>query len=334
MYRKNKTRILLIVLIVLVVVFAVVQYSKQKQGERTFKEYVIEIDTSKISGIVIIPGIEHQEQNALKLYKEQGNWKVKQGEDEYNALDGRIEQMIHTLQGLKTESIAGLDKSSWTEFEVTDSSGTRVQILYDGKPAREIVLGKFEYFKNQSRQVRQPMQYNQPRGKMMSYVRPEDDEKVYMVEGFLKMSFDPKINSYRDKTIIDSEPAKWSSLQFNYPGDSSFTLVKKNMQWFVDGREPVDSNMVSGYFNKIKRISGSEFVDGSLGQVSHTLIIKGNMPSPVQISAAPADSVHQYIVHSSMNKDAFFSGKQGRIFSSIFVSKSYFKPDESEAGGK
>ncbi|MFW6276004.1 MAG: DUF4340 domain-containing protein [bacterium] len=332
MYRKNKTRILLIVLIVLAVVFAVVQYSKQKQGERTFKEYVTELDTSKISGIVIIPGIENEVQDRLKLYKEQGNWKVKQGEDEYNALDGRIKQMINALQELKTESIAGLDKSSWTEFEVTDSSGTRVQILYDGKVTQEIIVGKSKYIQNQAQQVRQPMQYNQPGGNMMSYVRLADDEKVYMVEGFLKTSFDPNINSYRDKTIIDSEPAQWSSLQFNYPGDSSFTLVKKNKHWLIDGREPVDSNMVSEYFNKINRISGSEFAGGPLGQASHTLTIKGNMPSPVQISAAPADTVHQYIVHSSMNKDAYFSGKKGRIFSRLFVSKSYFKPDNSEAG--
>ncbi len=324
MYRQNKTKILLIVFIVLAVVFAVVQYSKNKQGDRTFKEYVTEIDTSEITGLVIIPADANEAQKPLKIYKEQGHWKVKKGEEEYQAVNERIERMINTLKNLKTESIAGLDESSWKEFDVTDSLGRRVQILYDDKVVQEIVIGKFKYIQNQSRQPRQPMMNNQPRGRMMSYVRTVDGEDVYMVDGFLKNVFVPDINNYRDRTIIDSEPAKWSALQFNYHGDSSFALIKQDKQWMIEGEEHADSNRVSAYLNKIKRINGSEFLDCPLAQASHTLTIKGNMPSPIKITAVPTDTVHQFMIHSSMNEDACFSGKQGRVFNKLFVSKSYF----------
>jgi hypothetical protein len=330
MYRQNKTKILLIILIVLAVVFAVVQYSKNKQGDRTFKEYVTKIDTSKITGLVIIPANANEAQKPLKIYKEQGFWNVKKGEEEYQAVDDRIDRLINILHNLKTESIAGLDASSWKDFDVTDSLGRRVQILYDDEVVQEIVIGKFKYIQNQSSQPRQPMMYNQPRGRMMSYVRTVDGEKVYMVDGFLKNIFVPDINNYRDRTIIDSEPAQWSALQFNYPGDSSFALIKQDKHWIIEGYGPADSNQVSAYLNKIKRTNGSEFLVGPFTQASHTLTIKGDMPSPIKITAAPADTVNQYIIHSSMNEDAYFSGKQGRLFDKLFVPENYFIHQNTE----
>ncbi len=315
MFRKSNTGILLAVFIVLLAVVIFTQIRKPKT-ERTIDKTVFTFDTAQIDKITIAV---KDNKNDLELVKKDKKWHVKQADKNYVADEQKIQHILSTLSMMEPKRLAAKSKDKWKEYKVTDSLGTLVEIS-SGKETNGLIIGKFSYQqpKNQS-----PYQRRQ-QGIMNTYVRPIDKNDVYVVDGFLRMTFSPQISQYRDKTIIEGNKENWTKLAFSYPADSSFVLEKKNNAWMTNGNV-IDSASVAKYMNTIARLSSSQFLDENKYQAanaSHTLKIDGNnMLEPITIQAVPADSTNKYAIHSSLNKEAWFSGAQANIFSKLFISK-------------
>ena len=75
------------------------------------------------------------------------------------------------------------------------------------------------------------------------------------------------------------------------------------------------------YEKSLSRLTGSKFTDQQAIQTfpSHTLRIEGNNFSPVDLQAFPvADTNIKYLIQSSANPGANFSGKDGGLFNKIW----------------
>lgn len=327
MFKKLNIKTLIVLLLSLLIIIIVLKVFRNKGNERSFPEQLISIDTSEISGIQI----SAFNQEPLKISNINNKWIIQHKGKEFKADENRIKEMFQLFANLKPKSMAGTDQTCWREFQVNDSAALTVSLEKDGKIIDKLILGKFSY---QQPDQNSPMaMYGQQQGTLSTYVRINDDERVYVVDGFLRMNFQTDVNSYRDQTVTKLIKNSITRLSFSYPADSSFTLEKKNNNWFINNME-ADSNAINNYLSYIERINSAEFIPSEntvSGIISHRLKIEGTtLFAPAEITATPTDTVTRFAVRSSMNEGAVFSGNGNSLFNTLFVSAKKFQKQISQ----
>ena len=175
------------------------------------------------------------------------------------------------------------------------------------------------------------MQYNRNRnGDVKSHIRVADDDRVYVVDGFLSMMFGDQPSIYRNKSLFSFNEDLLTKLTFTYPGDSSFTLTKTMGKWMLD-EKPADSIETSRFLYAIKASQNSEF-DDSLAQfpeAAYKLRIEGNNMPTIEVSGSVIGK--KYFVKSSANASAIFGSKNAYLFNSLFKSRNNFDVEKVKA---
>jgi hypothetical protein len=150
-----------------------------------------------------------------------------------------------------------------------------------------------------------------------------NDKDVYEVDGFLDMTFNQGANIFRDGTVIKSDHNNWQQIQFVYPADSSFQIVKKGNSWFLNGN-PTDSLKTVNYLNRLANLSNNNFIDeikiNSIAIPTYSLNITTNDLKFIEVKGYQ-DST-SLIIHSSQNSETWFDGAS--LSKTIFVGKSTF----------
>jgi len=276
------------------------------KNERTFREVLVDIDTSKVSEILIYP--KSQNHKEVKLYKEKEGWRVTllSGRSA-KVLNDRISNLFTQLIAIRPKRLAARDESKWNELQV-DSTGSRVKVFEGSKQTLDLVVGRFSF--------------QQPRT-MNTFVRLYNDKDVYEVDGFLDMMFNQGANIFRDGTVIKSDHKNWQQLQFVYPADSSFQLVSSNNGWLLNGM-PTDSTKTINYLTRLANLSNSNFIDDVKIKPTDSPTFSLNITTKdlqfIEIKGFK-DST-SFLIHSSQNPEAWFDGSS--LSSTIFAGKSYF----------
>ena len=307
-------------IILLVILGAWLLYTQlNKKEDRTFKSQLVTVDTARVSQIVVIPKIGGGE--PITITRNGADWNLESAGKSYKSDKASVRNVLAELSRMRTDRVAAIDPSKWAEMEVTDSTGTRVQ-LFDGDDLMaDLYLGKFSYTQEPSANPQQ-----RPQTRMFSNIRPVDDNLVYVVEGFIKMTIQPKVNAYRAKTLCSIKKEDINSMTFNYAGQNPFTLTRNEKGWMINDM-PADSNETIRYLANFRKLTSSAFIDEvepTNPAPSFTVKIDANNSAPVELKAYPADSVNQFIVTSSMVSDAKYSGAKNRLFDKIFVGPDKF----------
>ena len=307
MFRKlNNSTLVIIFFVLLIVVVGILFFDSG--NERTFRDVLVDIDTTSVTEIHILAKANNFK--PVRLFKQDDNWFVELPDGKNASVSNqRIEQTFKQLTAIVPKRLAARGKNKWSEFQV-DSSGTRVQVMEGGKTTLDIIIGRFNY-------------QQQPRS-ISTYVRLANDNDVYEVDGFLSMTFNQNANAFRDGTILKADYNGWKQLQFTYPGDSSFTLTNNNGKWFIDQTQ-TDSAKTVTVLRTLANLTRNNFAD--------SIDISGKTPDyKLSISNANLEftEVDAYVdpdntvITSSQNPDTKFDGKT--FFKNIFVGKkSFFK---------
>jgi len=302
MFRKVNIKLLVIIFVVLLAGVVLVQIVDSKKGNRTFKSDLVEVVAEDVTAIELYPKATGG--MLIKLVKENDEWKVESEGETFNADQSTAGRLVSELNNMKPKSVAATNKERWEQFEVTDSLGTRVKLFNGSNLLADVVIGKFSF--------------SQPR-KMTSYVRLAEDKEVYGVDGMLGMSFNRNLDSFRDRTVINSNKNDWTKLTFDYPADSSFVLEKLGEKWMI-GEMETDSASVVQYFNSIANLTEGSFASEiPVSSPTHRLTIEGNnMMQKVEISGF-FENDEQFILESNLNPGTFFSNAETsrKIFVSI-----------------
>jgi hypothetical protein len=322
MYKKKTIRTLGVFFAFLLALVVIILLIDQKRGKRTFRTDLFEADTADVTAVII--QAKADKDNPITLEKKKSGWQLKSGNRQFRAEAGMVQEILRTLNDLQATRVAATEKSKWKEFEVDDSSATKIMVKKDKKLVSTLYLGKFSYQMPKSSNPYESY-YRQP--KISTYIRVGNEKNVYVAEGFLSMIFNRNINDYRDQTLIRANSGDWTKLAFTYPSDSSFALVKEKGAWSVNGI-PVDSAKTAEYLGSIASLSNENFVDDQKplsGRPDFSLTIEGNnRVNPIVVSAFAADSLHQYLIRSSENEGTYFSGRRSGLMSRVFVSKKRF----------
>ena len=247
---------------------------------------------------------------------------VKLNESFVSADDAIVFDIFNQIIDLKPTRVAATKKERWSEYELEDTTATKVEIQQNGKIVSTLYLGKFDY-----KQSPQTNQYQrQPRPQFYTYVRINKDDIVYVVEKFLGMTFNRDVNTFRNKTIINSHSENWTKISFKYPADSSFHLIKQNDNWMINGIM-ADSVAVQNYFSGNSKLSNSVFTDintVNLGNALYSVTIEGNNMSPIIIEGFLNPLDNNIIIHSNLNSDAYFNDENKSLFEKVFASPFQF----------
>jgi hypothetical protein len=320
MFKKLKTSTLIIILVVLGGIAALNKFYFSKQSESTFSDEFVKIDTGLVTEILIYPKVEQGK--GIKITKGTKGWELSREKIKTVADSNAVHNLIASFANIKSIALAGADKSSWKELETDDSTGSRIKIITSENKTYDFVVGKFGF--------------NQNTRSGVTYIRKTDEESVYTIDGFLSFSVNQPFSAWRNKTLISGNKDSWNTLIFTYPGDSSFVLAKQNNAWTVNGI-PADSTKVSQYLNQLASIQSSSFADNYSPAATplYTLNIQGNnQPAPLIITAYPADTIQKFVLHSTLNADAWFTEGQTNTVGRVFVGSKSFFAETSEPAKK
>lgn len=306
------------VLAVLVLVYLGIEFFGKKPRSKSFKSEIVTIDTAKVTRILI----DGRDAN-LELKKEQNAWKVSIGEGKYaEAQKSSVKGTLNTLLSIKPSRIAAKSPEKWKEYQV-DTSGTRVQVFEGSKNTLDLIIGRFG-FNQQAMQQQQMMGGRGGMQQFYSYVRPYNENEVYVAENFMGMSINARSADFRNKKLLSLTTDSIASIQFNYPADSSFVLARQDDKWNVFGTT-ADSVSVAEYLSNIRFVNGSDFVDdvppAALVSPAVSIKIVQNGKADVEVKAFQ-HPVHKWILHSSENPASYFTDEQ--LMERIFVGRRTF----------
>ena len=300
---NNKTLGIIFILLLVIVLFLF--FFESGKDERTFRAELVNIDTSSVSQIII-----HTKtgKNPVRIFKEGKDWNVELlNGNTAHVTDQKINHMLQELIAIKPRRLAARGEEKWNAYQV-DSTGTRVQVYEGDDITLDIIIGRFNY-------------QQQPRS-ISTYVRLNNDTDVYEVDGFLSVTFNQNPDAYRDGTIIKGDSNTWTQLQFQYPADSSFTLLKNNNKWFINGIE-TDSIKTANYLRTISNFTRNNFADSVEIKKSvpdYKLSITNSNLEFIQINGYA--NPNGFTIVSSQNPDTKFDGKT--FVKTLFVEKSNF----------
>lgn len=314
MLNRLSFKTLIIILTLLIGAIILIYFLDKKTGERTFKKEIAQIDTSAVTAISVFPQSDNHKE--VKLSKRGKVWKAERGNIIAEADNNSIQNLLINFSTLTAERLAAKDKSKWKNFSVDDSSGTRVKFFAGENVLLDIMVGRFS-FNNVSRQG-------------FSYIRLYDSDEVYAVEGFLPMDVNQPFNQWRNKIITKFDKNNLTKITFSYPSDSGFVLLKDGARWRIDTLS-ADSAKTDQFLNDIAYVSSTSFCDNFIETTPQmTLVIEGsNMPA-VTLKAFPSDTIKKFILHSSLNSQAYFEAGDEKIHERFFKARSNFIPLRTE----
>ena len=301
---KNKT--LLLIFLSLLVVFLASQFAFEKKT-RTFKTELIQLDTATITSILLYPKGDNQEETLLK--KESNFWVVSKGNITTKANQGAVQSILRNLALIKTKRVAAKNADKWADYEVEESSGSRIKAFAGDQLLEDFIVGRFN-FNQQSRQG-------------ISYVRLTKGNEVYAVDGFLSMTMGQGFDAYRNKEILAVNKADLTQISINTLGTTT-VLQKGIADWTQDGAT-VDSTAIASYLTGLESISGVNFINDfddiqNQSLLYKTLSLEGNnIASPILIKAyRDTARTEPYIIQSSLNDGSYFASDADGVFGKLF----------------
>lgn len=305
---KDKTnRTLLGILVVLVAVYVVSLWQKKgSPGSQVLTTDLVHIDTSQISEIRITGGDDR-----ILLTRQGNSWELTTEEGvQVRAQSDRVRSMLTSIDRLIPSRIISRDPSRWRDYQV-DSTGRRIQIIEGDKMTLDLVIGRGN------------MQGQQT---FVTYVRPYDENNVYVIENFSGSSVSPSSANYRNKTVLTTAIDSIHMLDFDYADDSEFVLTRVDGEWLLNDSAP-DSSRLEDYLEGLVRVTSSAFVDQSrpatTDQPSASVTIRAHGAEDIFLRLY-GESGEAQLLHSSQNPDNYFADTA--VIKKVFVDRERFLP--------
>lgn len=304
MFRKVSLKTIIILFVALLALVVISKISDHKKGNRTFKKSLTEYDANQINKIQIYKGLKNKD--TIEFTKNENKWTLSYDNKTFNGDNQIIGSMINELNNIHPSSVASTKKDRWKEYQVDDSSATRIKLFAGNELKGDIFAGKFSFSRNSGK----------------SYIRIAGDNTTYGVSGMQSSSVNRKPDSFKDKTIISSEKNNWEKISYTYPSDSSFTMVKKDNYWEINGVK-TDSVKTAGFLSTLNYVRHYNFAKSKPDKSTpdFELKIEGEKMSPIVVKGYNQND--KLIVTSNENEGVFFEGND--LKKKLFPGKSKFQ---------
>lgn len=238
-------RTLTIVLIALVAVYVGARIFRAPNRESTLNIVLVDIDTSAVKEILLYPTKGKGEE--IRLTRGAGGWNVRQGEIAAEADSNVLKSLMGSFIGLKASRVVTEQASKWSEYNVGDTTGTRIVVKGEGDHS----LGEWW--------VGEAPAKDGAYGGGQSYVRLANKDNVYAVDGYLHTQYNKPFNDWRNKAFLRVDKSNLSGVTAQ--GAITWELKKDSVGWLLD-RTKTDSLAVERYVSRFTSMNFSDFSDG------------------------------------------------------------------------
>lgn len=320
MFKKLELKTLIIILVGLLAFYLVLDYVSE--NESNFKSQLTTFDKDEVTKIEYIK--KGNQKNRTILERKDDGWTTIKNDKKFSADNQMVGRLISQLYKLSVDRVEAKGKDKWENYKVNEASSTRVKMYAEDELLTDIFIGKFSFSQPEGRQ-KSPRRRRPNRENMTTFVRLAGEEEVYAVNGFLSRLFPEDVNQLRDRTLVDATNGEINKIEFS--GKYNYSLNSGTGSWKVDNR-PADSATAASYVSILKTIRGNSFADvrqESLSEPIQTAVIERASDTPITIKAyeAPGSKGYDYVMHSSVNKGAWFTS-EGKLFDRIFKKPSHF----------
>lgn len=313
-----KNRTLIGLFIILATIYGLTQLFWKKQ-ERRFSANLVEIDTSKVTSISLIPKGSATE---IFLLRENGEWIASKGQINVKAPMGIVQTLLGMLPSIQTNQIVAKTPAHWHTYGVNENQGTHIRVYQGKNLLTDFILGKLD----SSATLQHPI----------SYLRLADENEVYAIDGIVAMNFFYDFDAFRNRTLLNMEPfTDIAAFEAQAP-DTTYQFIKKNIGWTL-GNATLDSMQVENFLNGLRNLSGDTFAD-DFDEVQgskflfQTLTIKSKNNEDSLVIHCYRDTTRQlpFVIQSSQNPESFFSSDSTGIYQRIFSKLNNLKNFKSE----
>ncbi len=284
---RAQWRTLLIILGVAVLLVGIGIILKLRKQTRQLPEFLVQIDTSQIAYVELLPG--SPDADTIYLRRASNQWLIRVLDTIWKpALASYVRSNLASLAELKPLYIASTDEKQWSQFGV-DTQGLRVR-LYDHNHQllADFIVGTYHF---------------QP-GATITYIRLPEDPTVYAVGKFLEVGLSPKISQWRESILIRNQWQKWHSIELICSG--THTLIQYDSTartWQLNNQLTIDSALIARFLPKFTFLRGNNFVDtltpNQLGNPILTLRIHGTQQGTTELQLYTASN-NQILATSSL----------------------------------
>ncbi len=319
--RKYNNKHLLGILVALVALYFLTDLLRgNRSSSRELPAQLITLDTAQLTAILVDP----PQADPIRLQRQDGSWSLVEGGRSFAANEDAVQQLIRDLNGLEPERLVSRNTDSWDRYALTDSAATRVAFNYEANPAATLFIGRFNY--QPPPQGMNPMGQN-PQFTGTTYVRVGDAPAVYTTDGFLAMSVPGDRSAWRLNDFLRlTNKSAVRQILFDYP-EEEFSLLRQPDQWSLGGIA-ADSMTVETYLNIFINRPNRQFADGfaATDPPTHVITLRGDNMTDLRVEAWPAGE-DTFVLHSSLNPDAYFESPADGLFQQLFVDRQHFLGD-------
>jgi len=304
---KNKT--LFILFLVLLGIWGLSQMNSDKRNH-SFKTDLIAIDTALVTTINLYPKSDNQQE--ITLQKDNGSWIATQGSVTTKAKADAVKAVLDNIRLIKTKRVTAKKQEKWKDYEVEETSGSRVKVYAGSELLEDFIVGRFNF--------------NQQTRRGLSFVRLTNENEVYAVDGSLSRTLGQGFEAFRNKEFLSLRPKYITQIQLSNVDNSTQTFSLKNGQWQKEGAA-IDSTVMTTYLNGIQNLMGTSFADNldetQLSQHFHKKIsiLANNVNEAIAITCYRdvPNSKQVYVLQSSQNKGTYFSSNGTDFFENLFT---------------
>ena len=282
----NATKTLAALFVILLVIAGFMKFSESSSSSHELLTNVITVDSAKVNRIVI--SVPNKRDVVLK--KKGAKWEVQKGNGEsYQADKSSIQEIISTMSSLKPEAIVSHNPKQFTRYEV-DSTGTKVNFQNGNNQLASIILGRFQMSGQRN---------------VNTYVRPANQNTVFLVNGFLTRSFNRPLDAWRDKQVWNIPRSNVTQFDMVYPADSSYTVVSGGKGSWLYGTDTLKAGIVDNILDHVIRINLNSFADtlkpASLTKPLYTvrLHLKGGDTREVHFTPGVKNNKNNFLITAS-----------------------------------
>jgi hypothetical protein len=198
-----------------------------------------EIESMSVIAAVIPESVDTVEflgrEDTVRLYKsEDGSWTV----NGYTAAAEEIDTLFTALAEAPAADLVARSPSSHARMGVVDTAAIRFRIVSGGETATHLLVGE------------------RGRAFQSRYVRPQGEDRVFLLVGKLAGLVDRSVSDWRDKLIVAVEPDSVARFTVAY-GRRRYTVVRRDSVWsFADGAA-TDSARVRRALEAYRRLVAS-----------------------------------------------------------------------------
>lgn len=276
-----------------------------KPKVRSFREVLVEIDTSQVNKIVL----NKPASKAIVLLRKADKWLVKSGDREYEAMKASVDPILRTIAFVKASQLVSRSEDKWSEFELDETAGRKIEVYNGDKLKDAFWIGRFDF--DQNRRTAQ------------TYVRKADEADVYAVEGFLSMTFDKKVEDFRNKSLFENvSSGEVKSLSLQTEGEASLIFEKTlDGEWMAE-QALIDSSAIVEYLGRLTNSQGAQFIEGLVPEQSDllsNLIVELNDGRQSEVKIYRDETTEKFVVNSTDNPDAFFLTDSTALYKTLIT---------------